>query len=53
MEAAWDLVTEVLDAWRAGSACGACTLHGYAAGSWGPAAADALPAAQGRRWHTL
>jgi glucose-6-phosphate 1-dehydrogenase len=52
MEAAWELVTGVLETWRAGSACGACTLHGYPAGSWGPPAAAALPAADGRHWRT-
>ncbi|RMG88706.1 MAG: glucose-6-phosphate dehydrogenase [Candidatus Dadabacteria bacterium] len=53
VEAAWELLTGVLDGWaaadRAGAACG---LHPYPAGSWGPEAADALLARDGRAWRT-
>jgi len=47
VEGAWTLVSKVLDAW---SADAARTLPTYAAGSWGPAEADALLARDGHRW---
>jgi glucose-6-phosphate 1-dehydrogenase len=43
VEAAWSLLAGILDG-RGGPA------HPYAAGTWGPEAADALIAAAGRRW---
>ncbi|HEX2203222.1 MAG TPA: glucose-6-phosphate dehydrogenase [Longimicrobium sp.] len=45
VEAAWTLVTPLLDAWAAGG-----EPEPYPAGSWGPSGADALLAADGRRW---
>ncbi len=47
VEAAWTVVMPVLDAWQA-EAPG--DFPNYAAGSWGPPAADALLARDGRRW---
>jgi glucose-6-phosphate 1-dehydrogenase len=45
VEAAWTLITPILEEWeKAGDP------EPYAAGSWGPAGADALLAADGRRW---
>ncbi len=47
VEAAWELVTPVLDAWRDDPP----TDHpNYDAGTWGPEAAVALLARDGRRW---
>ncbi len=47
VEAAWELVTPVLDAWRDNPP----TDHpNYEAGTWGPEAAVALLARDGRRW---
>jgi len=45
VEAAWTLVTPILEAWEAEGA-----PEPYAAGSWGPAGADALLAREGRSW---
>ncbi len=50
VEASWALITPILDAWRAAKADG---LACYEAGEWGPREADALIAADGRRWRTL
>jgi glucose-6-phosphate 1-dehydrogenase len=47
IDAAWRIVTPVLDAWERAPAP---ELPSYAAGSWGPAAADELLARDGRRW---
>src|ERR671937_584672 len=47
VEAAWALVTSVLDAWRVE---GARELPVYPAGTWGPAEADELLARDGHRW---
>ncbi len=47
VEAGWEVVAPILDLVAARPAA---LLHEYAAGSWGPAAADALPAADGRAW---
>ena len=49
-EAAWSVVSPVLDAWRSGDRQ---TLAAYAAGSWGPEAAGALLARDGRQWVRL
>jgi glucose-6-phosphate 1-dehydrogenase len=46
VEESWRIVEPVLDLWR--SAGGA--PHLYAAGSWGPDAADEMLARDGRRW---
>jgi glucose-6-phosphate 1-dehydrogenase len=50
VEAAWDIVTPIERAWAASGADGPLALHPYEAGSWGPAAADALMERDGRRW---
>ena len=47
VEAAWALVTSVLEAWRAE---GVRELPVYPAGTWGPAEADELLARDGNRW---
>ena len=46
VEQQWRLVDPIADAWRAEAA----PLASYAAGTWGPAEADALIAGDGRRW---
>jgi glucose-6-phosphate 1-dehydrogenase len=47
IEAAWSVVTPVLDAWASKTPD---NFPNYSAGSWGPEAADALLAADGRHW---
>jgi len=47
VEAGWTVVEPILQAWE-GSRAG---LPAYAAGSWGPEAADALMARDEREWH--
>ena len=49
-EAAWTAVMPILDTWAAG---GDGAFPTYEAGSWGPAAADALVEADGFRWRRL
>jgi glucose-6-phosphate 1-dehydrogenase len=49
VEASWRFVMPILDRWQDPDA----PLAGYAAGSWGPAEADRLMAAQGRAWRAL
>ena len=49
VEAAWELLTPVLDAW----ADGASPLRQYEAGSWGPDAARQLIERDGREWHRM
>ncbi|MBK1970446.1 MULTISPECIES: glucose-6-phosphate dehydrogenase [Brevundimonas] len=46
-EQAWKWVDEVADAW----ACRECRPLDYAAGSWGPEAADLLLSRTGRKWN--
>jgi len=48
IEFAWRAVQPFLDAWESGG-----EVHGYPAGSDGPAAADALLARDGRSWRPL
>jgi glucose-6-phosphate 1-dehydrogenase len=50
VEAAWQIVQPILDAWEG---CGTDEFPNYAAGSDGPATADALLARDGRRWKPL
>ena len=50
VEAAWELIMPFLNAWRQSQEQG---LPSYEAGSQGPAEADALLAADGRRWRRL
>jgi glucose-6-phosphate 1-dehydrogenase len=47
VEAAWEIVMPIVDAWREAPAP---EFPNYPAGSWGPQAADALLARDGRRW---
>jgi glucose-6-phosphate 1-dehydrogenase len=46
VNAAWALVTPLIELWEAGEG----RLAAYPAGSWGPPEADALLQADGRRW---
>jgi glucose-6-phosphate 1-dehydrogenase len=46
VEAGWRIVDPILRAWAATGD----GLHTYPSGSWGPAAADALLARDGREW---
>ena len=48
LDAAWRLVTPVLDGWGPSTAA----PEPYAAGTWGPAAAERLLGTEGRRWRT-
>ena len=48
VEAAWRVVQPVLDAWASAPPA---DFPNYAAGSWGPAAADRLLAREGHAWH--
>jgi glucose-6-phosphate 1-dehydrogenase len=50
VETSWSLITPIHEAW---GASGAKQIPGYEAGEWGPAEANALMAADGRRWRTL
>jgi glucose-6-phosphate 1-dehydrogenase len=47
VEATWALMTPILEEW---AATPPKDFPNYAAGSWGPAAADALLARDGRKW---
>jgi glucose-6-phosphate 1-dehydrogenase len=47
VEATWALMTPILEEWAANPPT---DFPNYAAGSWGPAAADALLARDGRKW---
>jgi glucose-6-phosphate 1-dehydrogenase len=49
VEAAWGLLTPVLESW----ADGATRLETYDAGSWGPDAASELIERDGRQWHRM
>ena len=49
VEAAWRIATPILDQWRA---LPAPEFPNYAAGTWGPEAADELIRQDGRRWYT-
>ena len=49
IEASWSIVQPVLDAWRTAPEGG---VPMYAAGTWGPPAAGALPQRDGRTWQT-
>jgi len=46
VDTAWGIVQPLLEAWAEGAA----PLAGYAAGSWGPRAAEALLERDGRKW---
>jgi len=47
VEAAWALIDPIEKGWREGQP----PLQTYAAGTWGPKAADRLLAADGNEWH--
>jgi glucose-6-phosphate 1-dehydrogenase len=49
VEATWALFTPILEAWEKQKE----DFPNYAAGSWGPAAADELLAKDGRAWRKL
>ncbi len=48
IETAWRIVQPVLDAWKESAAD---DLPNYAAGTWGPKAADEMLGRRGARWH--
>jgi len=48
VEAAWSLITPVLESWAEEPDC--CPLEAYPAGSWGPAGAERLLAREDRTW---
>ena len=50
VDAAWQFITQVLDAWDAPDSARPVT---YPAGTWGPPEADALVAADGVKWRRL
>ena len=50
VEASWEWVTGILEAWQES---GARWLPEYAAGTWGPVEADKMIEAEGRRWRAL
>ena len=50
VETSWALITPVHEAW---AASGAAAIPTYEAGEWSPPEADALMAADSRRWRTL
>ena len=47
VERAWEILDPILDAWQSGDGG---PLHFYAAGTWGPPAADELLQRDGRAW---
>ena len=47
VEAAWKIAMPVLDVWKS---IPPRDFPNYAAGSWGPASADALVQPEGHRW---
>ncbi|MGH2392794.1 MAG: glucose-6-phosphate dehydrogenase, partial [Candidatus Limnocylindria bacterium] len=47
VERAWQILDPIVDAWQAGQGG---PIHFYAAGSWGPPAADELLSRDGREW---
>lgn len=51
MQVAWSLVTPVLRRWAEQGTAG--SVFEYAPGSWGPAEAESIPAADGHQWHDL
>ena len=50
VEAAWRIVDPIMESWLSGAEP---TLPNYAAGTWGPEAADQLLTREGRRWRRL
>jgi len=50
VEATWALITPILNAW---ASTPVKDFPNYAAGTWGPSAADALLESEGRKWRKL
>jgi glucose-6-phosphate 1-dehydrogenase len=50
VEATWSLITPILEAWAKDPIR---DLPNYAAGTWGPAASDAMLKSDGRKWRKL
>jgi len=50
VEATWSLITPILEAWAKDPIN---SLPNYAAGTWGPATADAMLKTDGRKWRKL
>jgi glucose-6-phosphate 1-dehydrogenase len=50
IEAAWSVVTPILESWQAAAPP---SFPNYQAGTWGPEAAEALIAQDGRSWCCL
>jgi glucose-6-phosphate 1-dehydrogenase len=50
VEAAWDIVTQILNGW---SQMSVESLPAYEAGTWGPVEADAFLKMEGRQWREL
>ncbi len=50
VEAAWGIVTPIIEGW---AAMPAPNFPNYAAGTWGPQAADELMTREGRRWRRI
>jgi glucose-6-phosphate 1-dehydrogenase len=50
VEATWELMTPILEAWAKDPVK---DFPNYAAGTWGPAASDAMLKADGRKWRKL
>ena len=50
VEAAWSIVTPIIDAWAAEPPP---EFPNYEAGTWGPDAADEMMAREGRRWRRI
>ena len=50
VEASWQIVSPIIDVWKA---IPARAFPNYESGSWGPAEADALLRADGRKWRNL
>jgi glucose-6-phosphate 1-dehydrogenase len=50
VEATWALMTPILEAWKKNPPT---DFPNYEAGSWGPAASDALLKKDGRKWYKL
>jgi len=48
VELSWRILEPIIDSWQAVGA--SASLPTYAAGTWGPALADALLARDGRSW---
>jgi glucose-6-phosphate 1-dehydrogenase len=53
VEAAWGIVAPIDAVWASGVEDDDLRAHPYEAGSWGPAAAERLIEADGRRWRRL